>query len=137
VLRTVHRIRKVEERVARVVLFEADEARARTAADLAHIERKMVASWERADEAEIVSLAGHHAEALRLELRRRSQTRDLAEKDRTAEAARAAVRHCSTQARVFELAADAREEAANHALARVAMAATDEAGLFAWHRRSA
>jgi hypothetical protein len=135
-LRTVHRIRKVEERVAQVAAFAADDAAWRSATALATTEAHIAASWEVAHD-NVVAMWGHHAEALRLELRRRAQARDLADKDRIAEQARARVRVAATEARVMERAANARDEAANQVMARAAQANMEEAGLQSWWRRSA
>lgn len=137
VLRTVHRIRKVEEQRARAHLAASRAATEQTQELIRHTETAFDASWDRGHGGQLVDLAQHHADALRLELSRRAQVNSLAEQHREAGMAQQRLQTLAVQAKVVELVADERDRAANKAFARRAQGALDEQGLQSWWRRSA
>lgn len=138
VLSTVHRIRKAEERRAHARFAAAEEARAAGAAELQSTQDSLSASWQRAqDRGEIVDLWSHHTDALRMELRRRNQERELDVRARAAGEARLALKNAVVETRLVEVVAANRAEIADLENARRARGALDEQGLMGWWRRSA
>jgi flagellar export protein FliJ len=137
-LRTVHRIRKVEERRARAILAAAELARAEAEARLWATEAAQLDGWDRASgTGQLVDLATHHATALRRELHRRAQEREVAAHDQHAGRCRQALQGAARRSKVVELVADDREARMMAELSRRANATFDEQGLQAWWRRSA
>lgn len=139
VLRTVHRLRKAEERRARVRLAEAEAAFGRSRNAVRETERLIRESWSRAhaSEGRLSELQTHHHDVLRLELDRRRAER-LAEVDEVgAGTARAQLAASAMGAKVVELVADARQAETFADLERRTRTALDEQGLQSWWRRTA
>lgn len=137
VLRIVHRIRKVEEQRARAHLAATQAASEQTRNELRSTESAFAASWDRGHTGQVIELAQHHADALRLELRRRAHANTLDEQRRQTGAAQQRLKSVAVQAKVVELVADERDRAANRAILRRTQGALDEQGLQSWWRRSA
>lgn len=138
VLRTVHRLRKVEEHRAQAQLATTEAGRAAAAQRLATTESALSANHEHAAASgKVLDLASHHALALRRELQRRAEARELARRDQEAGRARNALTAARTAARVVELVADDRDARTSAERLRQANAAFDEQGLQAWWRTCA
>jgi flagellar export protein FliJ len=137
VLRTVHRIRKVEEQRARAHLAATQAAARETEDAIRHTESAMAQSWDRAHTGKVIELAQHHSDALRLELRRRAHLQCLGEQQRQTGQARDRLQSIAVEAKVVEIVADERDRAANQVFRRRAQGALDEQGLQSWWRRSA
>ena len=137
VLRIVHRIRKVEEQRARAHLAATQAATELTQEQLRTTESAFDASWDRGHSGQIIEMAQHHADALRLELRRRAHANTLETQRRETGAAQQRLKAVAVQAKVVEIVADERDRAANQVFLRRARGALDEQGLQSWWRRSA
>lgn len=139
VLRTVHRLRKAEERRARARLAEAEAAFRRSQSLLQETEQTMAESWSRANvsDARIMAMQAHHHDVLRLEMKRRVAERHAAHDEEGAGVARAAFAVSALDTKVVELVADARDRDAFVADERRLRSALDEQGLQSWWRRTA
>ena len=140
VLDLVHRLRKAEEHRARAILASSETKVSESQALLASTEARLAESYSASSEASangVMHLQALHQGALRLEVQRRMQSRDLTASEDEASQARAAFSDKARQAKVVELVADARRDAHLHQHQRRTRAAFDEQGLQSWWRHSA
>ncbi|MFT7521684.1 MAG: flagellar export protein FliJ [Kiritimatiellia bacterium] len=138
VLYTVHRIRKAEERRARVQLADDQRAFDGCAHAIQHIEDAVHASYDRCGEASnVVELVRHHSGALRMEMRRRRQERELHARRLKVAESNQRLQKVALETKLMELVADARAHAHEAEVTHRDQAVLNEQGLQSWWRRSA
>lgn len=135
VFHRLHRIRKVEEQIARVETVRREEVRDDRQAEVIQLDAHMDQSRELFQHG-AATLHHHHAFALHQEMRRRGAEADLAAANIAVEDARATLRKTAIDARTVELLAEAfAERVATNARA-TEQRALDEVGSQRWLRKA-
>lgn len=137
VLRTVHRLRKVEERRVQTQMLDVERTLLARRHELDRVERALDETWATAHVNTVAELAQHHGDALRLELRRRATDRAIHDESRRVDALRADLRRAQTQSLALGEAVSLHEQANHSANQRAEAGEMSLRGLQSWHRRQA